>query len=837
MKLKTTLKRPPWRRKKMAQTRDASLAQSIGRLIKPRSQENPPAAAATRAVDPSVYNELVTPRDPALGMGTPDKSHIVYTSRPVVPVYPASDDDPDDDEFGEVQRVPITLYYDARGDVIEERAWAGLCKSWGRIRGRGGGQSHQESGSESEADHRECLGKLKARSWVEGRYMRSYGEEKTSSERPLNCYFGGRDVPRFREVRGVRGKAAMAGVDDSEEASLGRSHSDRPIPAHCGDGRSVWEARGRSLQRRYPPDTAHYPHMTSRRTSCHSDPQDVIWSSMCAMYPGVAWASVGGMGGAGEGVWVDPGEAHQYGGTRVATRADPRTPGQVQDSTGNRRRQCRVRDKQSHHRQLNISEDTKLWCRTGERVAYDGRTRGPGMPSMDQLIERPGCGGARQCAAQRSLTPAGTTLPGHTAFAHTLTHIDYDNLRPAWPRKEEEQGYCSGVERRQDTVPHTSSAPPSSDDSSHCHRRHREPRLGPRSSAGDQGRRGEGAWPGGPRVQASGTCGALGQAGPESPVSARTLPRAHARSRHTCSSSSVLSENSVSSESSSVGALSEDSQSVGDTSVRVNISDCESWWWYQDGVCEGECTCDMPCKVSGIPVYQGRGGDPPRHSREDVPPAAHPAAAGGRGRGSGRRNVGSKTSVTNSSRSPALLGRRSSFGPQGISRGSTNQDIEVDPQSRTSPSGPGGGQHNTTHSDHTRGAGASSLRARASPSPSTRSPARGTSPGLGIRSPSPAAAGRTSTTMRRRDSQGEPRTPPVTPSSRRPPPRAVYQVKLSSGASSRDSPPMHRDKSKLPVMASKSIKNDASQGTPRTVPPTPGLREGVIRPEAGKRRC
>lgn len=841
MKLKTTLRRPPWRRKKMSQTHDPGLAQNIGRLIKPRSREDPPPQAAGRRVDPSVYNELVTPRDPALGLGTPDKSQIVYTSRPVVVVCPASDDEPDDDEFGEVRHVPFTLYYDAYGEVIEDQAWPRLSGSWGQdpTHGYGGGQCGLQMGSESEVSYRQCLGNLKARSWVEGEYMRSYDQQKDSFGGTMSCSWAERAVWEVREKQGVKEEVMRKVVDDGEEAAAGRSHSERPVPGQCGGGWRVWEARGRSLGTRCPPQPAHQPHLTAHRTSSFNDPQDIIWASMCSMYPRVAWA---GVGGTGEGVWVDPGETHQSGGTRVAARAAPHTPGPEQPSTRDHRRHYRVRDKHKHHRHMNVSEDTKLWCKTGERVAYDGRRGSGGMPSMDQLLERPGCGEGGQCAAQHRLTPAGTTLPGH-ASAHNLTHIDYDNLRPEWRQhvgREEDvqrQGYCSGVERRQDTVPHTNSAPPSSDDSSHHHLRHQEPRRGPRSAAGDQGRRGEGAWLGGPRVQASGTCGALGQAGPESPVSARTLPRAHARSRQTRSSSSVLSENSASSESSGVGAVSAGSQSIGDTSLRVNVSDGESWWWYQDGVCEGECTCDMPCKVSGIPVYQGRGGDPPRHSREDVPPAAPPGAAGGRGRGVGRRNVGSKTSVTSTNRSPALLGRRGSFGPQGLPRVSTTQDSEVNLQSRTSLSGPGGGQHHNTSSDPTRAtgtSGTSSHRARTSPSPSTRSPARGTSPGMGTRSPSPAGPGRTPTTLRRRAVPVDTRTPPLTPLCRRPPPRAVYQVKLSSGVSSRDSPPLHRDKSKLPVMASKSIKSDTSQGTPRTFPPRPGVGRAPAGQRAGK---
>lgn len=278
------------------------------------------------------------------------------------------------------------------------------------------------------------------------------------------------------------------------------------------------------------------------------------------------------------------------------------------------------------------------------------------------------------------------------------------------------------------------------------------------------------------------------------------------------------------------------------TSVQVSLGDGESWPSLRDGVCDGECTCAMPCKVSGIPVYQGRGGDPPRNPREDVPPAAPTGGASGRGRGSGRRaGNNNKPSPSSSNRSPAFMGRRGSFGTPGTSRGSVTQEREVDLPRRASLPGPGVGAsvHCSASDDSLKtgsASGMSSHRARSSPSPIPRSPARGASPGLGARAPSPVGPGRTPTSTRRRESLGDTRTPPATPLARRPPPRAVYQVRLSPGASGRDSASAHKEKSssKLPVMSSKSGKAEPPPTGHRSFPPRPasgraaasGLRGG-----------
>lgn len=68
MKFKA-LRRPPWRRKK------SPSPPRPGHSVLPLDEA---LAGPPRRVDAAAYNELVTPRRSTLGLGTPDKSHIVF---------------------------------------------------------------------------------------------------------------------------------------------------------------------------------------------------------------------------------------------------------------------------------------------------------------------------------------------------------------------------------------------------------------------------------------------------------------------------------------------------------------------------------------------------------------------------------------------------------------------------------------------------------------------------------------------------------------------------------------------------------------------------------------
>ncbi|XP_063603642.1 uncharacterized protein LOC134779415 isoform X2 [Penaeus indicus] len=839
MKLKTTLRRHPWRRRKVIPSpHDLGYSRDAGHLVAARLHGFSHANAIPPKIDPAVYNELVTPKDPDIGMETPDLGQILYTTRPYVVVCPSSDED-DDDEFGEVRQVPISLYYDAYGDVIEDDVWAHLGSSAGRdvfydddsddddedYGARAGGGARDRRGDEGERDKRYRR---------EGEFSGMSEKEKEAFREAMEYYWLEKDVMEFSDSEGRLAEKMNKAVNNSEETLLGRSDSERPLPARGGGGRGMWPPAGRSLSSEHPHGSSHESQVTLDDTTCFIDPQDMIWASMCAMYPSVAWNSVGVRGGAADGAGVEAAKNHQSASTCVAARA-PRTPAVPYAYTASARRRSRVRNEQRPYAPKNTSDDLKVWTRKSRRSECEVTSESmPSMPSMDQLFVRRGRNEGREPSPQpqHGPTAAGATLPGHPTPHTPLTRIDYDNLAPDWHKHmswEElrRPSTFNGVDGLMGQVPHASESSLATDSSGHPHIRHHLTEGVRRSSVGVVGRRGEGAWRGGPRGQASVTCGALGQAGPGPPVSTRALPRAHTRSR-TTRSNSVTGDSSVNSETDRVSKT-RNTRSGSVTSVQVSLGDGESWPSLRDGVCDGECTCAMPCKVSGIPVYQGRGGDPPRNPREDVPPAAPTGGASGRGRGNGRRaGSNNKPSPSSSNRSPAFMGRRGSFGAPGTSRGSVTQEREVDLPRRASLPGPGVGApvHCSTSDDSLKtgsASGLSSHRARSSPSPIPRSPARGASPGLGARAPSPVGPGRTPTSTRRRESLGDTRTPPATPLARRPPPRAVYQVRISPGASGRDTASAHKEKSssKLPVMSSKSGKADPPQTSHRSFPPRP----------------
>ncbi|XP_064104152.1 fibroin heavy chain-like [Macrobrachium nipponense] len=969
MKFKASLKRHPWRKKKLTSPSSSSPRYAFGHHDFARSHLRGFSTATTLAprVDPSLYNELVTPKDPRIGQDTPDRGQILYRSRPMVVICPSSEEEADDDEFGEVQKVPINLYYDSYGDVIEHSLWA-------RLNSREhppAVQGHVPAGHAAEGKRRRScdyhqrareeeyaaavrrrfshdnvqvrvggeggggggggvdLGELSRRCYVTGEFVRLTEKEHDDLAEAMEYYWlekdlleelDGSDLEEEGSRSETKGKGRKRGggrrknrkhrVTDREAAATGVTagpvDSGRTLPAAAaaaaaaaaGYGRGLREGEGRGIGSERPPVPTHFSHPTLHYgSSSFIDPQDMIWASMCAMYPSVEWRDVGvgggvaaggGGGGGGGGGSEGLGAARditnrQCKSTCVSGRAttaasSSRTPVGAQAYASNpRRRRSRSRngsrarndDDESRATQQDMSHWNKKT--TSARVSRDAGGTSAAKRS-DQLLSvrrdgakrSPSRSPHRQTATTK--TSAGATLPGH-AQCHALTHIDYDNAAPDWHhhrcqgrsgRERESQALGGGMSSSSSSV-----HPPSS----HGGQKQRSAGGGggggPPSIVGRRGGGGggvgvgggEGAWSssggggggGGARSQASGTCGALGHLGTSPAVSARALPRAHVRPNGANANSSSASHHpsgvghrndSVHSEPSvkTVTASSVDNSSVTVTKSGGAFVDGEEWHPSPPGeggatpVCEGECTCAMPCKVSGIPVYQGRGGgEQARNSssnnnniinpREDAPPPSVPSGgAGARGRSatgggggggggshgtSGRRNGSNKTTTSSCSssssqglpttgRSTSLVGRRGSFGSSGASSrgGNPIHDSEVDLNRRASLPGPGGGAND----DSGRG---SHYRSRASPLPSTsRSSHRGTSPGMGARAPSPAVPRKTPTPTRRREAQ----TPPSTPMTRRPPPRAVYQVRLSpnasSSSSSRDSPPLQRDRDK-----------------------------------------
>nr|XP_053644614.1 serine/arginine repetitive matrix protein 2-like [Cherax quadricarinatus] len=834
MKLKSTLKRYPWRRKKRATTSDPDhtqqAGQQAGQLLtsQPHTTDHQP----TCKVNPAVYNELVTPKDPDLGLGTPDKSQILvtprepilgarttpeqrqiltaraftqelgrpgnqilYSSPPVILLYPGTDDD-DNDEFGEVRQVPVSLYYDTYGNAVEEETLAGV---------RSNICPHLPEGGQD-------LARLRSRYWLQEECLGNYQEEKASRD-AMGYYWVEKDIwePQVGEVKGQVMKQA---VNNSQEGVITRLNIARPSPVDCDCGWNLRQDEGWGVRRPHYPPSAHYcPLITLDNTTYVAQPHDMLW--MCQMYPGVEWTGEGGGQQAGVGTGK-PGQC-------VGMSVPQRTPAPLHSSTRHRKSHYRERNEKKQDKQKKMWQEMKVWCRSDGGVCDTTPTHHTcDVNTKDHLLQQRACGEGGQSPAhhrQRAATLPGhtaSTLPGHTAD-HTLTHIDYDSLRLEWQHLRYDNRH---------SATHTNRGAPLSVDLLGPHAGPQEARREEWSAAGVPGGRDEGAWPGGPEGWTSGTCRALGQPGAEASVLSRALPRAHVRPGSTVTPSSV---HSASSEIYSVI-----NTKSNETSVKVTAGESEPWLEYRHGACESECTCDMPCKVSGIPVYQGRGGEPPRNSRGDVPPATPAGGATGRGRGAGRRASGSRLSSTSTSRSPAQVGRRGSFGAQVSPAGCAGQDsgLVSHPRRASLPGHGGGLTHTTAAEEHARGV---SYRARTSPSPSARSPSSGRSPRLGSRAPSPAASRKTPSAVRRREPLVDPRTPPSTPLSRRPPPRALYQVRLSPSPSRRDSPPMHRDKSasKLPVVACKPSKSDTSQISSRVFPPRPSAGRPTIGQRTG----
>ncbi|XP_045129110.1 nascent polypeptide-associated complex subunit alpha, muscle-specific form-like [Portunus trituberculatus] len=685
MKFKV-LRRPPWRRKKSpSPSRPGHAALSLEEEL----------GGASHPVDAAAYNELVTPRRTELGLGTPDKSHIVFR---------ASRD-----------HVPRSHHNDVRCGASR-----GFAKIWRRSDPCGGAEVDAFPGQE-------CT------TWA------GAGRGTDYQEGDDHCITFFDDVPQ--------------GWDENVASPCRTA-----VRQRAGSGGQV------------PREAAAHSHLPSaaQHTTCFIDPLDAACSPVCGACPGQEWAGVGEGGGAGKAARAAAGLPAQFGGDSVTRRVAQLPAAPPADS----HRRSRDRHKLKSRKAVS---DAPPMMRGGPR----GRRAGRGSPTAAEGLPQ------QEAASKSTKVPGGTTLPGHAT--PVLTHIDYDSSRPP-----------GGKETLMRPPP-----PPSPLQKSRPGRRSAALRV--------EGGRDGGAWSGGRRVQGSGTCGALGQPGPRTTVSARASPRAHAR--RSVTQNSVVRSNSTS--------------SSGGRARVVSVSECEGTEpWPRDtaAVCEGECVCDMPCKVSGIPVYQGRGGDPPRSPREDGSPVAPLGAAAGQGRGTARRAAATRTSPSFGGISPVQMPRRGSFGGPRATAGSGG---EVMLPRRASLPGPGvsapcpGTPESPQESPR--------LKAR---TPS--SAGRGPSPAPGFRAASPLPAGKASATVRRRESQRDARTPPSTPLARRPPPRAVYQVRLAAAApGTRESPPSSRDKpsSKLPVAA---LKGDASPGGSRALTSRPGAARATPTPRGGR---
>ena len=199
---------------------------------------------------------------------------------------------------------------------------------------------------------------------------------------------------------------------------------------------------------------------------------------------------------------------------------------------------------------------------------------------------------------------------------------------------------------------------------------------------------------------------------PPPSVPARPLPRAQVqRSRSArVSSTAILSTSASASDNHNSDGLSvvhgrfirgnsSDTNFIVEKYVRNYPSDSQEeglWTEGEEVFCDGgeHCSCppEMPCKVSGIPVYRGGRGSSQdganNNRREDAAAGAPPPPVGtntgggggiGRGRGNGRRGgIQQKSSQPPTRRAIGNLSRRGSFGSSssGIGRGGPEiQDI------------------------------------------------------------------------------------------------------------------------------------------------------------------
>ncbi|XP_063839883.1 splicing factor, arginine/serine-rich 19-like [Scylla paramamosain] len=223
-------------------------------------------------------------------------------------------------------------------------------------------------------------------------------------------------------------------------------------------------------------------------------------------------------------------------------------------------------------------------------------------------------------------------------------------------------------------------------------------------------------------------------------------------------------------------------------------------------------------------LVPGAGGDPPRSPRVDGSPVTPLRGVAGHGRSTARRAAATRTSPSFGGISPVQMPRRGSFGGPRATAGPSGE-VMLPRRASLPGSGVGASCPGTPESPQ----GSPSLKARAQ-----SSAGRGPSPAPGFRAASPLPAGKASSTVRRRESQRDVRTPPSTPLARRPPPRAVYQVRLAAAAPGpREPPSSSRDKSssKLPVAA---LKGDASPGGGRTLTSRPGAARATPTPRGGR---
>lgn len=491
-----------------------------------------------------------------------------------------------------------------------------------------------------------CMREMKAHCWLDQKHVSSY-DNTESTEGALRYYWVEEDV--WRTDSGERGLPGGVVEQVVEVRGGGRVQLTRPPWSESSQlVHSVWQGRGLTNQHplqpplTYMPDTTHFPSTTTQYQqgigqfsetadqhsytkpqfltgTSHCPPgtaryqpesnqcppastRDVRWAWVCGLAGGSGddddeWASVGVVGG----VWkrqvrLASGKRHQYVGTCVTVRTPHTTPPAASlphQHTRVRRRHNRPRPRSKHktNRLASTGQDMKLWGRTG-RGGAGGATRSAkcSVSSRAHVSGRTGGDVGGQSSPPDSLTPAGATLPGHVPAAHTLTHIDYDSLRPEWHQSttwEDAQPHqCSDHVPGHQNV-HVPRAKSHLTNTSFPARDGRCLQRGPRQEDGGgsgvglvEGRHGEGEGAclglGGSGGQASGTCGALGQtAAPAPPVSARASTRAHTRSRNARSSAS--GRHSVSARTSGSSRTRERGRnSVGEKSDRC-VRESESW--------------------------------------------------------------------------------------------------------------------------------------------------------------------------------------------------------------------------------------------------------------------
>ncbi|XP_076058567.1 uncharacterized protein LOC143035586 [Oratosquilla oratoria] len=832
-------------------------------------------------VDPSFYNELVSLRDTELGLDTPDIGQILYTARTYVFDLRSLDEDPDDDEFGEVRRFPlggVNLYYDSHGEVIPDYLWLeGLTRD-----------------EYPRPDYFEYDGPIKGIE-IEEKGIEEEGEAGDLSEGTSR--WGQRPLAPEGEHGQVQGTAQLAGHGDHWV-----SYS--PLLSYWQD---PWVSPYELYMEEDEPDLPYGDHSDLNGSSLlYTHPWTVEDSENFGTLRQTSVTSVGvgggammleGCGEAGEGEEVGPGMlgGPQFTSSGVCVRTGDPSPAWLFPPTRTSAGDRRPRTYHGYY----YDENEPEYCAaeavskaTAEGSAFRRRHLARAMDQLTGSLKgRSSANNVLRTSPRHTVPNGGGRLPMPSATP------DGDSQSPPWhhyegtARDRGEVRYSGVTGRREARLLEQTLQYPATDrrtapvDNATTNARTRNGQERFSASARDSGGGGgRGAVSRqGARVQGSGTYGAVGQVGarPSSVVPARPSARAHrheqqqqqqtsssgTRQRQSGGRASVASGSSASSRHGTPAAGNRSSD-VEVTDVGVQCYSVDSDIPCSECGRRDFCCCEeqqqqydqaMPCKASGIPVFQGRGGDgppppsdpppppppapppcpppappPPRDSpRDEVPP--RPSSGAGRGWGGGRRALAGTRA--GAGRSPAFCTRRGSFGA-GRPDVQSNEEA-ASGRRRASLPCPGGvpgapppladakpshrsyssdgtriprdvtseelGRQQVSRSDSVSSGGediVGSGSKRTNPSPPTRVSSllsRSVSPVVSPGTPKKTVSGR-------RRETSENRTPPSTPLARRPPPRALYQVKLSPSASPKDAPdsPKEKPSSKLPTVSSRS---------------------------------